>query len=843
MGLRRVLWVVLASCLAVVPFAQGRTVASSAAKKSAAALDRLRSESPDVQVMRRGLRVSRLYGPAFAFGFTPEQAATAFVNEYADIFEPGSSELVYESSQDVMDGKFTAVYFNQRASALQVDKGRLTVLVRNEVGSPVVLASSSVVTVDLARSLKQMSGQQAQNIVKGADPSLSAETVPVLAAWTGETSTVPAWTFIVGNGKKEDPKRFAVFVDAASGQILEWRDLVYFVDVAGNIKGWASPGVLPNQANNPPTLQNLADTTARIVSGGSTKSNALGDFLIPNGGAAMVTVESELIGTWANVNNEAGADVLLSMNVLPPGPANFVYNAAPTEFVQSQVDAFLHTQAIHNFAKAINGSYPGIDIAIPTYVNINSSCNAYYSGSTINFYRAGGGCPNTAYSSVVHHEYGHFIIDMGHPFPTGDYHEGIADVTSAFMLNDPCLGRDFSGQGTGCLRNTYNNVTHPCGGESHLCGQVISGAFWLTKDQLNTTMGAAAALPYARSLYLNSILLNPNDIDPGVTIDVLTLDDDDANILNGTPHYDEIATGFGAKNLDAPVINWLDITPVSVPGEFLQLPHAGVVSVRVNITNDIGVLNPSSARLVFRTNGGIWVERIMPRLTSSSPFVSFFEVPPAGSIVEWYVRATDTNGHVVTYPEGEPNVTLVGNSLNQILFDNFDNNLGWTVSNDASLTTGAWVRANPNGTFQSGNPANPENDTSDSGTFCAFTGQGTVGGQIGEADVDGGPTRFISPVFDLSGGNGVIDFQRWFYNDDGDDSMIVELSNNGGTSWTVVNTALFTGDENSWKTVRILVGNIMPRTNNMRVRVRTSDNPNDSITEAAIDAFRVRKLQ
>ena len=350
-------------------------------------------------------------------------------------------------------------------------------------------------------------------------------------------------------------------------------------------------------------------------------------------------------------------------------------------------------------------------------------------------------------------------------------------------------------------------------------------------------------MTYTRFLYLNSILLHPADIDPGVTVDVLTLDDNDANIFNGTPHYEEIAAGFGAKNLDAPQLNWLTFTPVNMPGEFVQLPTGSIIPINISITNNVGILNPSTVRLVYRINGGVFQERIMPRLSPSSPFNSFLTTPPAGTIIEWFVRASDMQGHIMTFPAGDPFITMFGNSLTTTLFDTFENNLGWTVSSDASLTTGAWVRANPNGTVLNGQQANPENDSTDSGTFCAFTGQGAVGGAVGDQDVDGGPTRFLSPVFDLSGANGMIDFSRWYYNNTGEDSMTIELSNNGGSSWTVVKTLLFTGEENSWKTTKILVGNIMLPTNNMRVRVSTSDNPNDSITEAAIDSFRVRKLQ
>ncbi|HXH62480.1 MAG TPA: hypothetical protein VNI20_14130, partial [Fimbriimonadaceae bacterium] len=89
---------------------------------------------------------------------------------------------------------------------------------------------------------------------------------------------------------------------------------------------------------------------------------------------------------------------------------------------------------------------------------------------------------------------------------------------------------------------------------------------------------------------------------------------------------------------------------------------------------------------------------------------------------------------------------------------------------------------------------------------------------------------------------GVIDFQRWFYNDDGDDTMTIELSNDGGATWTLIDTVFFDGSQNTWLPETIYVGNYLTPTNNMRVRISTSDNPNNSVTEAAIDAFRVRWL-
>jgi hypothetical protein len=520
-----------------------------------------------------------------------------------------------------------------------------------------------------------------------------------------------------------------------------------------------------------------------------------------------------------------------------------VFNPGMAEFDTAQINGFIQTNAVHDFAKGINNAYPGIDVSLPCNVNLANTCNAFYNGSSINFYRAGGGCPNTAYSSVVHHEYGHFIIDRGHPTATGDYHEGMADVTAALLADTPCLGQDFRGQGTGCLRNAINGVMHPCSGEVHLCGQVISGAFWLTLLELDATVGHSTALFLTRSWYLNSILLRPADISPEVTIDVLTLDDDDSNLNNGTPHYDEINRGFTAKGLPAPPIIWLTFNPMSVPGELVPpSPNDSLVPVVVRVQNGVGTLNPNSPKLFFRLNNGAWQQTPMNEI--ADPAIYWGGIPNlgAGTAVDWYIEAKDTQDHVVRYPSNAPTgffSFVVATSITTLFADNFESNLGWTVAN-TSLTSGAWVRADPVGTVLNGMAANPEFDSADPGAQCMFTGQGAVGGAVGAADVDGGPTVLTSPLFALAGADAFIDYRRWYFNDDGDDSFVVQVSNNGGASWVTVETVM--GIANSWVDRSFRVGAFVSPTNSVLVRFSATDNPNNSVTEAGVDSFVVRKI-
>jgi len=177
-------------------------------------------------------------------------------------------------------------------------------------------------------------------------------------------------------------------------------------------------------------------------------------------------------------------------------------------------------------------------------------------------------------------------------------------------------------------------------------------------------------------------------------------------------------------------------------------------------------------------------------------------------------------------------------SITTAVDHNFESASGWTggVAGDTA-TSGQWVRVDPVGTT-----AQPENDHSTTGTFCWVTGQGVVGGADGAADVDGGITTLLSPVFDMSQmDEPTIEYWFWYSNNLGGapnaDSMPVEISNNGGTSWVMledvaVNPGAWT--KRSWR-----VRSFVTPTANVRVRFVARDLATGSLVEAGVDDFKV----
>ncbi|MGE0479232.1 MAG: M14 family zinc carboxypeptidase [Phycisphaerae bacterium] len=217
-------------------------------------------------------------------------------------------------------------------------------------------------------------------------------------------------------------------------------------------------------------------------------------------------------------------------------------------------------------------------------------------------------------------------------------------------------------------------------------------------------------------------------------------------------------------------------------------------------------------------------------------------LPPrgCGTPTQIYISAAAVGGGTtfLNPPQAPAAVYTVPIGVLSVAFDdNFETDQGWTVQNTA-VTAGAWVRVDPNGTTQGGGPAQPEDDNPDgTGTFCYVTGQGTPGGAVGAADLDGGPTRLLSPRLALGGQYPTVSYYRWFYNDDGDDSLIVEASDDDGASWTLVHTIDTSG--RVWSRGSFELINYVEPTDNVRLRFSVSDNPNNSVTEAAVDDVQI----
>ncbi len=372
----------------------------------------------------------------------------------------------------------------------------------------------------------------------------------------------------------------------------------------------------------------------------------------------------------------------------------------------------------------------------------------------------------------------------------------------------------------------YEDTQQACSGQNGSC---CTGAFTnsLTMADLNieviasngtTVLNSASAAPAGSAETVGALLPSAGDYYIRITgasapaqVQAYTV-----SISGVTPALD-VTLPAGAPQFLAP----------GVPNTFaVMITPIDQTVATANLRYRVGVSGTFlSAPLTF-VSGNNWTAALPPLL--------------CGQSVQFYVEVTSSGGAVVRVPETAPTSVFTASVGLQdtVLDDAFETNLGWTVNNDASLTTGAWVRVDPNGTA-----AQPEDDHTPTGTQCYVTGQGAVGGGVGDADIDGGATRLISPTFDLSNTtNARISYWRWYSNTQGGapaaDIFTVDISSDNGGNWTNLETVgPATENNGGWLFHEAVLSNFpaVARTATMKIRFVASDLGTGSVVEAAVD--------
>jgi bacillopeptidase F len=265
----------------------------------------------------------------------------------------------------------------------------------------------------------------------------------------------------------------------------------------------------------------------------------------------------------------------------------------------------------------------------------------------------------------------------------------------------------------------------------------------------------------------------------------------------------------------------------------------GGTTIRVLISGEFNPPVDGTGKLHYST-GGDFVEVSMEQ-EAPNDYTAVLPAFECGTQVSYYFSAQAENGDLSNDPASAPKTTYVGQASSGFLtlfVDDFESDQGWTVTDSEDLTTGSWERGVPLG---GGDRGDPEIDADGSGQ-CFVTGL-----LDGDNDVDGGTTVLTSPVLDASDPQTYLSYHRWYANHIGDhvwdDVFVVEVSDDGGLNWTVLESIGPDGPEvvGDWFPREYLIAEIpgISNTDQFRVRFVASDLNVASIVEAGIDAFEV----
>ena len=520
-----------------------------------------------------------------------------------------TSDLVLESAKDdfpfysQQEQGFWYVFYQQYYHGTRVFGGTVEIIIVN--GRIVSARSNFVSNIENISSLPKISQEKAKDIAKNQlSFNTQTDTIsePSLEYFPDTNNSYHlAWSITI---KSSDILNGGLFViDTQTGGILFHDNLLRFYTISGNVTGQVYP-VYPSQAQITRNFENeiirvIDNNTANFIA--NTSTNVNGYYSISNTSIQNnITVNSNFNGTYVWVFND-------NITVGQPLFSNTTLNLTSDKIInwnwqdynsqsdrQEESNIFYHVNFIHDFYT--KGSPFNItEFNYQTKATIESSllenagwdwgCNAYFwSGDNNsqfgNGWGVGSDCENLALGSdIIYHEYTHaadYFIYMGSlPYAreNGALDEGSADYFSSSINNDPIMGDGiFTGARLNAQRNLTNKRIYPRDLQGGLgCAPVtgndycyvhnnsllISGAMWDMRQLFVLRYGLEVGQNISDNLIITAHKTrmasssNPNGefgAFEKFLRAIFTVDDDNGDLTDGTPHRYEICKAFSLNH-------------------------------------------------------------------------------------------------------------------------------------------------------------------------------------------------------------------------------------------------------------------------------------------------------
>ncbi len=548
-----------------------------------------------------------------------ERVLRGFMAQYPEIFRISQAELRLRPEGTVNVKDIWMVEFQQVKNGVPVEGANVFFRINN--GNIVQFGNEKIAEVNIGTSAKVTREEAFAAVLGriGADVSSIAEFVnpgklkliPLLAQ--GERSG-QVFEGVPGNGYRhalvwevsfrltDEATTYMAWVNARNGQILQLLDANVYATVTG--------GIYPATNTNPETVVGFPFTN---VTNGTVKvTDAAGVYTYGSGNATAT-----LNGKYIRMADNCGS---ISLTSASPGNLAFgtsggtdcttpgVGGAGNTHASRS---GYYHLTNINRKAAGFLPTNTWLSGTLTSNMNINNTCNAFWNGSTVNFYRSGGGCSNTGeIAAVFLHEWGHGMdTKSGGAASDAASGEAVGDTFAFLEMKDPCIGPNFkpgvncyncnactgvrdvddfglggvnggastiakpanvtANAGINCDRYAcpYTGYAGPMGYQGHCESIIASSANWDLAQSLTSYWGTTTGWSKMDSIWYKSLtaskgayrVASGGTCNPSASVDgcgstnwytvFLSADDNDGNLSNGTPNGCRIWDAFTAHGI------------------------------------------------------------------------------------------------------------------------------------------------------------------------------------------------------------------------------------------------------------------------------------------------------
>ncbi|HYO12035.1 MAG TPA: hypothetical protein VE685_02450 [Thermoanaerobaculia bacterium] len=555
-----------------------------------------------------------------------EARLRAFLDEFPELLNVGGLDLRLNPKSTVSVGADKQVWlveFQQYHDGIpveganvyfRVNHGNLIQFGAEKVAPVRINTTPKIDGVGALAAVLQATGFAADELTEVPNPG----TLKIVPALNLGERPAERFTGVPGRGYRHllvweiafrragDDVTYQGLVDARTGKVLQ------LVDLNAYVNAQVSGGIYPKTNLDAEVVRPFP--FANVANGSTKIADAAGSYDY-SGGTATVTLN----GRYISITDNCGA---ISLSNSSTGNVNFGTSGG-TDCTTPGSGGAGNTHAartgyyhLTNINRKAAGFLPGnawLNGTLTANMNINNTCNAFWNGSTVNFYRSGGGCSNTGeLAAVFLHEWGHGMdANSGGAATDKGTGEAVGDTFAFLETKDSCIGHNFQ-PGVPCPNCTTctgvrdvavfaeggprtiarpstvadNNGINcdrfscpyfqfvfigayqgPMGYQGHCESYIASSANWDLAQKLIARYGTNAGWEAMDQIWYKSLTpsksayqvasggkCNPNAVVNGCGSTnwytvYLSVDDDDGNLANGTPNGCRIWDAFNAHGI------------------------------------------------------------------------------------------------------------------------------------------------------------------------------------------------------------------------------------------------------------------------------------------------------